>query len=54
MQWENGDRGEVRDDLGAGSSDSKFEKKFGDDTYIMTYNSGLGYAGLTRVEDKIE
>jgi len=54
MQWEHGDNGETRKEKPWGSSDSHFEKKFGDDVYIMSYNSGLGYAGLVRVENAEE
>jgi len=53
MQWEYGERGEVSDKEPWGTSDKKFEKKEGDVTYVMNYNSGLEYAGLTRVE-KVE
>ena len=51
MQWEYGERGEVSDKEPWGTSDKKFEKKEGDVTYVMNYNRGLEYAGLTRVEN---
>ena len=51
MQWEQGDRGEVSKTEPWGTNDKKFEKKVGDDTYIMSYNSGMEYASLVRVEE---
>jgi len=51
MKWEYGDRGTVRKENPGGTSDNTFEKKFGNDTYMMNYNRGLGYAGLTRIEE---
>jgi len=51
MQWEHGDRGEVSDKEPWGTNDKRFEKKEGDVTYVMAYNSGLEYASLVRVEE---
>ena len=43
-QWDMGDRGEVMDELAAGSSDSTYEA--GD--YLLSWNTGLEYIGLER------
>lgn len=46
MQWETGDNyGIEYDENPAGESDQIFQKN----GYIMSYNSGLRYAGLVRV-----
>lgn len=42
-QWDYGDHDDIRDDLGAGSSDRIFEHG----EYILTYNLRLGYIGLS-------
>ncbi len=42
-QWDYGDVSEVRDKIPAGSSDTVF--KYG--KYVLIYNRGLGYAGLS-------
>lgn len=47
-QWDYGDDDNVRADLGAGSRDEIVER----DGYVLTWNLGLGYVGLSRrVED---
>lgn len=48
MQWETGDNYGIEfDENPAGKSDQIFQNK----GYIMSYNRGLGYAGLVRVFD---
>lgn len=42
-QWDHGERDDLRDDIGNGSSDRVI--KF--DEYYLTYNTGLNYCGLT-------
>lgn len=44
-QWDNGDDGEVRDEMSAGSSDGTEEVG----EYLLTYNTRLGYIGLERI-----
>jgi len=43
-QWDYGDDDNVRDDTGAGTNDTTVE----DDTYVLSWNLGLGYVGLLR------
>jgi hypothetical protein len=47
-QWDNGDGGEVLGTNPGGRTDSKFEK----DGYLMTYNTKVGYIGLSKVISK--
>ena len=46
-QWDYGEAGETRTELGAGSHDTRFDH----DGYALTYNQDLGYAALARIEE---
>jgi hypothetical protein len=50
-EWDYGDRSsayESSDEPAAGGADSTYE----DDDYILTYNTGLGYIGLERIDNE--
>lgn len=50
LQWEHGDNcGETSINKPWGSSDNRVNFKDGNTDYVLTYNPGLGYAGLTRI-----
>ena len=49
LQWEYGEDGEVTDTEPWGNSDTIYECKDGDLTYVVAYNWNLAYVSLTQV-----
>lgn len=48
-QWDYGDAGETRSELGAGTDDDTYEWMLNGESYVLTYNTRLGYIGLDKI-----